>query len=78
MTIKKPASTAAATTGGATIADRFKLDVVQDKDKSDAAGAGVKIALVGALVALGVAGFLAYSLYEHNEFLSLGWFDSIF
>ena len=61
-------SPAPAATGGATIADRFKLDApVQAKP----AGAGVaaKVAVVAGLAALAVAGILAYTLYGHWEFL---------
>ena len=60
MTIKKQAS------GGATIADRFKLDTPQ---APKAAGKGTKAAFIAALLALVVAGVLTYVLYQHWEFL---------
>ena len=54
--------------GGATIADRFKLDAPPPA-KSSPAGVGTKVAVAAAVVALLVAGVLAYSLYGHWEFL---------
>jgi len=54
--------------GGATIADRFKLDV-PDKTAPKGAGTATKIAVVVALIALAVAGILAFTLYDHWEFL---------
>ena len=62
------APAAPATTGGATIADRFKLDAPA-QTKSAGAGVGTKIAVVAGLVALAVVGILAYTLYGHWEFL---------
>ena len=81
MTIKKPMKTAAPASdvadipeipaaGGATIADRFKLDAPDPSAKKGGpAGAGTKIAVIAGLIALGVAGFLAFMLYQHLEFL---------
>ena len=87
MTIKKikpvkPASAPAAATpvavpaapaaGGATIADRFKLDVPEPSAKSGGGTVGKKaamIALVVGLVALTVAGILAFVLYQHWDYL---------
>ena len=58
----------AAPTGGAMIADRFKLDVpVQTANPG--ASVGTKIVVVAALIALAVVGILAYTLYGHWEFL---------
>jgi len=56
-------------TGGATIADRFKLDTPPPAKTGGAVGVGTKIAVAAALVALLVAGVLAYTLYGHWEFL---------
>ena len=60
---------AAAPSGGATIADRFKLDAAGPAKASSAAGVGTKIAVAAALAALVVAGILTYTLYGHWEFL---------
>ena len=60
---------AAAPSGGATIADRFKLDAAEPAKPSSAAGIGTKIAVAAALAALVVAGILTYTLYGHWEFL---------
>ena len=77
MTIKKPvtkpavAKTAAAP-GGATIADRFKLDV-PDPKKAKKAGSvsstAATIALCAGLAALIVAGILTFVMYQHWDFL---------
>ena len=77
MTIKKPmkapapASDAAVpAAGGATIADRFKLDVTDPAAKKPAAGGPAStIAAVAGLLALAVAGILTYILWQHWEFL---------
>ena len=76
MTIKKPmkapapASDAAApAAGGATIADRFKLDMTEPAKKPAAGGPASTIAAVAGLLALAVAGILAYILWQHWEFL---------
>ena len=71
MTIKKPMKSAAspaapATTGGATIADRFKLDAPPPPPKTSG---GTKAAFIAGLLALAVAGILTYMLYKHWEFL---------
>ena len=57
----------AAPSGGATIADRFKLDA--PPPTKSGAGTGTKIAVVVAVIALVVVGVLAYTLYGHWEFL---------
>ena len=62
------AHAAAAPSGGATIADRFKLDT-PPAEKPTAAGTGAKIAVAAAVMALVVAGILAYTIYGHWEFL---------
>ena len=78
MTIKKPLTKPAADApetapspagGSATIADRFKLDTPPPAKTGGAVGVGTKIAVAAALVALLVAGVLAYTLYGHWEFL---------
>ena len=76
MTIKKPmkapapASDAVApATGGATIADRFKLDMTEPAKKPAAGGPASTIAAVAGLLALAVAGILTYILWQHWEFL---------
>ena len=61
------ASSPAAPTGAATIADRFKLDT--PPPVKSGAGTGTKIAVLAAFVALVVAGVLTYTLYGHWEFL---------
>ena len=76
MTIKKPmkapapASDAAVpAAGGATIADRFKLDMTEPVKKPAAGGPASTIAAVAGLLALAVAGILTYILWQHWEFL---------
>ena len=62
-------TTAASPTGGATIADRFKLDTPPPSKSGGAASVGTKVAVAAAVVALVVAGVLAYTIYGHWEFL---------
>ena len=76
MTIKKPmkaaapaADTAATAAGGATIADRFKLDMTEPEKKPAASGKGTTSAVAAGLIALAVAGILTYILWQHWEFL---------
>ena len=76
MTIKKPmkaaapaAETAAPAAGGATIANRFKLDMTEPEKKPTASSTATTVAGVAGLVALVVAGILTYVLYQHWEFL---------
>ena len=76
MTIKKPmrtASTAGAAPtagGGATIANRFKLDMTEPDKKTVAVGGkAATCAGVAGLLALAVAGILTYILYQHWDFL---------
>lgn len=54
--------------GGATIADRFKLDTTAPVAKKSG-GAGATIAAVVGLLALAIAGLLTFTLYKHWEFL---------
>ena len=63
MTIKKPAKE-----GGATIADRFRLDAPAEKPKA-VGGTSLTVAFGAALVALGVVALLTYMLYQHWDFL---------
>ncbi|MBR2065607.1 MAG: hypothetical protein IJ983_00800 [Kiritimatiellae bacterium] len=51
--------------GGATIADRFKLDAPVQKQ----APKGTTAVFICALISLGVVGVLAYMLWKHWEFL---------
>ena len=70
MKAPAPASDAAApATGGATIADRFKLDMTEPAKKPAAGGPSSTIAAVAGLLALAVAGILTYILWQHWEFL---------
>ena len=76
MTIKKPMkapadapAAVAPTTGGATIADRFKLDMTEPAKKPAAGGPASTIAAVAGLLALAVAGILTYILWQHWDFL---------
>ena len=59
-------------TGGATIADRFKLDVITaGANKGSGVSKGAVAAAFGAaLVSLVLAGALAATLYMHWEYLS--------
>ena len=76
MTIKKPMKTAAPAAdatapaaGGATIANRFKLDMTEPEKKPAASSTATTVAGVAGLIALIVAGILTYILYQHWEFL---------
>lgn len=63
MTIKKPVKE-----GGATIADRFRLDTPAEKPKS-VGGKSLTVAFGAALVALGVVALLTWMLYQHWDYL---------
>ena len=70
MKAPAPASDAAVpAAGGATIADRFKLDMTEPAKKPAAGGPASTIAAVAGLLALAVAGILTYILWQHWEFL---------
>ena len=76
MTIKKPMKTAAPAAdaaapaaGGATIANRFKLDMTEPEKKPATSSTATTVAGVAGLIALIVAGILTYILYQHWEFL---------
>jgi len=75
MTIKKPmkapeaeSAVASLAPGGATIADRFKLDA-PDPNARKGAGTGTVVTVVVGLLALAVVGVLTFVLYTHWEFL---------
>lgn len=76
MKIKKPIKAApggheaSASTGGATIADRFKLEpTAPAKAKGSVSKSAALAALVAALAGLALSGILTYVLYQHLEFL---------
>jgi len=83
MTIKKPMKVKTsgaqkpaasgdqpASAGGAAIANRFKLEVpAEAPKKASLSGPAVTAAFIAALLSLGVAGFLAFTLWKHWEFL---------
>ncbi len=80
MKLKKPAPSkapSAAPTGGAAIADRFKLDApAPGKGKGGGAAphgtinkTAALVALIAGFVALAVAGILTWTLYQHWEYL---------
>ena len=70
---KAAAPAAPAAPGGAAIADRFKLEIVQAPASTGGSvnKTAAMIALVFAFVALVVSGALAFMLYQHWEFLKL-------
>ena len=68
MTVKAPAAAAPAA-GGATIADRFKLETVTQPAASSGSKTASLVALIAALVALAASGILVFILYKHWEFL---------
>lgn len=77
MTIKKPTKTTAeaplapvAAPGGATIADRFKLDLTDPSLKKAPAGKGALFAVIAGVLALGVSGILTYIIWQHWQFLA--------
>ncbi len=73
MTVTKPAAAApAAAAGGATIADRFKLEPTAAPAKSSRPTVNktaALVALLAAFAALVVSGVLTFVLYKHWEFL---------
>jgi len=76
MTIKKPIKATesaeaqmAQVPGGATIADRFKLDMPDPNAKKAQAGKGAMFAVIAGFLALAVAGILTFVLYQHWEYL---------
>lgn len=72
MKIKKPTTVqapAAPAPGGATIADRFKLDATPAAPVRTVNKTASMIALIAAIVALGISGMLTFTLYQHWQFL---------
>ena len=80
MTIKKPTKTVAAepataatvapAVGGATIADRFRLDTPDPNAKKASAGVGTMCAVIAGVLALAAAGILTFIIYQHWQFLA--------
>ncbi|MBO5905223.1 MAG: hypothetical protein J6Q84_02250 [Kiritimatiellae bacterium] len=68
MTVKPPMGNSA---GGATIADRFKLEPMADNrsSSSDANTASTKLAVAAAVIALAVLGGLVWFLYMYNDYM---------
>ena len=69
MTIKKNVSAVAEPMGGATIADRFKLDM-PDPNAKASAGKGALCAVIAGVLALVVAGVLTFVMWQHWQFLA--------
>jgi len=76
MTIKKTVKSApemvsvgVPAPGGATIADRFKLDMPDPSAKKSSGGPAATAAAIVGFVALGAVGVLTYLLYQHWEYL---------
>ena len=56
--------------GGATIADRFKLDMPDQSAKpKKSGGIAATIAVIAAVLALVASGVLTFIIYQHWEFL---------
>ena len=79
MTIKKPTKTVAAEpataatvapVGGATIADRFRLDTPDPNAKKASAGVGTMCVVIAGVLALAAAGILTFIIYQHWQFLA--------
>lgn len=76
MTIKKLTKSTMAeapatdVVGGATIADRFKLDAPDPNAQKASSGVGTICAVVAALLAAGVSGVLTFTIYQHWQFLA--------
>ena len=76
MTIKKPIKAAAPeassapSAGGATIADRFKLDMPDPNAQKASAGAFTMCAVIAGVLALAAAGILTFIIYQHWQFLA--------
>ena len=68
----KAAAATAAAPGGATIADRFKLDAPAGGAKKSGGTVNrtaALVALIAAVIGLGLSGMLTYILYSHWEYL---------
>lgn len=76
MTIKKPTKVAESESGaqpiagGATIADRFKLDLADPSARKATTGKGTTVAVIAGLLALAVSGVLTFIIYQHWQFLA--------
>lgn len=66
MTVKSTRGGNAA--GGATIADRFKIDTGANNASKNAAPASVKVAFFAAFVAFCLLGGMVWFLYQNLEF----------
>ena len=55
--------------GGATIADRFKLDMPDPNAQKAPAGKGALFAVIAGVLALAVAGILTFVIYQHWTYL---------
>lgn len=65
-----PNSAGASATGGAAIADRFKLDAVAPQTAQRTVNQKAALwALIFGFIALTVTGILTYVLYDHWQFL---------
>ena len=69
MPVQAPPAASPAAPGGATIADRFKLENVAPAPARTVNKTATIIALVAAAIALGVSGILTFNLYQSLEFL---------
>ena len=67
----EPAALAAPGTGGAVIADRFKLDVDDGASKGPAGvgKVGAMCALIGSLASIAALGLIAWLLYQNWELI---------
>jgi hypothetical protein len=68
-TVKKTSASTVAGPGGATIADRFRLDLPEESVKKSPTGAGTKLTFFVGLISLALAGAVTVMLYMHWEFL---------
>jgi hypothetical protein len=66
MTVKTARPGAAV--GGATIADRFKIDPTAGKAQNGSSSASAKVAFFAALIAFGLLGGMVWFLYQTVEF----------
>ena len=55
--------------GGATIADRFKLDMPDPNAQKASAGKGALFAVIAGVLALAVAGILTFVIFQHWTYL---------
>lgn len=66
----KPMAPVAHATGGATIADRFKLDVPAAPAAGSVSKPAAAVALAAGVLALLVSGILAFVLFNHLQSLT--------